>query len=161
MLNLEANWDGRAGCAFIISSYVHSPNFHSWLFKLTPNSQPRRPMPLPRQYHGKPPSGTLMPLAINIISQPLVVCCPFIAGIARTCAAHRFFALSTPLISCYESPACQTWLRVSFRSAFDIVVRERYKDSNVDDYNEEGTEEVGEGVQSLEMQTWLRWVSLS
>ena len=89
-----------------------------------------------------------MPLVTNVMTQPSgrILCQP---------SRYRTYLRSSPIISFLDALAfllrvlfTSCLLHVSISRAFKTTIRERYK--NIED--------ASEGIQSLEKQTWLRWV---
>jgi hypothetical protein len=89
-----------------------------------------------------------MPLVTNVMTQP--------SGRVLSLPSHYgTYLRSSPVICALDALAfllrifvTPYLLPVSLRQALDITIRERYKDN----------EDVSEGIQSLEKQTWLRWL---
>lgn len=89
-----------------------------------------------------------MPLVTNIMTQPS-------GRVLSLPSRYRTYLRSSPIICALDALAfllrvfiTPYLLPISLHQALDAVLRERYKD----------IEDASEGLQSLEKQTWLRWV---
>lgn len=91
---------------------------------------------------------TLMPLVTNVMTQPS-------GRVLSLPSRYRTYLRSSPIICTLDALAfllrvfiTPCLLPISLHQALEAVLRERYKD----------IEDTSEGLQSLEKQTWLRWV---
>lgn len=118
--------------------------------KLPPKfCQHRWQLPQPRPlYPGKRFSGHSCPSLHMPWPNLLVESSPYLAATVNTCAARPSSPSSTPLPSFSEFSSRRASYQSPFTKALENSIRERYKDIGG----------ISEGLQSLEKQTWLRWV---
>jgi hypothetical protein len=99
---------------------------------------------------------TLIPLAINTMSQPSGCVCSFPAK-------YRTYLRSSPLFCLADSLSILIHLILylttfPFKDGIRLLIQQRFGKEDDEDIDEDANESREEGIQAIEKLTWLRWI---